>query len=94
VVCLITPECIFLLLVIPVSVCSADDLILSLCILLHNYPWEDEDNRIGTADMIGGYAQDAMRHVIKKSQLIGFFHDKAQSSHTLVRASHGHRPGL
>ena len=43
VVCLITPECIFLFLVIPVSVCAAaDDLILSLCLLL-NYCGEEED---------------------------------------------------
>lgn len=36
--------------------------------------------------------QYTMRNVIKNSQLIGFFHDKARSPHTLVRASHGHRP--
>ncbi len=77
VVCLITPESIFLFLVIPVSVCPADDLIPRLC-LLFNYSVEEEDNRTGTAEMIGGFTQYTMRNVIKNSQLIGFFHDKAQ----------------
>ena len=49
-VCLIAPECIFPFLVIPVSVGPTDDLILHL-----NY--SDEDNRTGTAEMIGVFAQ-------------------------------------
>lgn len=80
-VCLITPECIFFFLIIPVSVSPADDLILSLCLLL-DYSGEKEDNRTGTAEMIGRFTQYTMRNVIKHAQLIGFFHDKAQSSHT------------
>lgn len=88
-VCLIAPECIFLFLVIPVSVGPADDLILSL-----DHSEEEEDNRTGTAEMIVGFAQHTMRNVINNSQLIGFLHDKAQSSHTYVRASHGHRRAL
>lgn len=82
VVCLITPKSIFLFLVIPVPVCPADDLILSVCLLLLKYSGEEEDNRTGTLEMIGGSTQYTMRNVIKNSQLIGFLHDKAQSSHT------------
>lgn len=55
-VCLTTPKCIFLFLVIPISVCPADDLILSLC-LLFSYSEQEEDNRTGTAEMIGGFTQ-------------------------------------
>lgn len=47
----------------------------------------EEDNRAtGSANTIGGFKQYSMRNVIKNSQLIGFLHDKAQSSHTQVKA--------
>lgn len=75
----ITPKCIFLFLVIPASVCPADGLIL--CLLL-NYSGKGEDSRTGTAEMIGGFTQYTTRNVIKNSQLIGFSHGKAKSSHT------------
>lgn len=82
VVCVIAPKCIFLFLVIPFSVWPADDLILRTPPTLLSYSGEAEDNRTGTVEMIGGFAQYTTRNVIKNSQLIGFFHDKAQSSHT------------
>lgn len=94
VVCVIAPKCIFLFLVIPFSVWPADDLIPpppththttpppSLLLLSYSGAAGERTTGQGRRRWLEASRGNATRNVIKNSRLIGFFHDKAQSSHT------------